>query len=103
MTYDDLMKQRGGPLGVEQRQAKLAANGEAIERWQRKLFRAANELQKLAAQRKRLLRGPSDITRSARFRAALRNHDRMIRKFNGDHPLTGCGGGAIEGDSLEGI
>lgn len=40
---------------VEQRQTRLAANGEAIERWQRKLFRAANELQKLAAQRRRLL------------------------------------------------
>jgi hypothetical protein len=39
------------------RQTKLQANAEAIERWQRKLFRAANELQKLSAQRKRLL-GP---------------------------------------------
>ena len=85
-THDDLMKQRGGPLGVEHRQAKLAANSEAIERWQRKLFRAANELQKLAAQRKRLLRGPSDKL-----------------KFQGDHPLVGCGGGTVEGDSLEGI
>jgi hypothetical protein len=43
---------------VEKRQSKLAANAEAIERWQRKLFRAANELQKLAAQRKRLLGPP---------------------------------------------
>ncbi len=88
MTYGDLMKQRGGPLGVEQRQSKLAANSEAIERWQRKLFRAANELQKLTAQRKRLLRGPTDKL-----------------KFNGDHPLTGCGGGAVDGlnDSLEDV
>jgi hypothetical protein len=85
-THADLMKQRGGPLAVEQKQAKLAANTEATERWQRKLFRAANELQKLAAQRKRLLRGPSNKL-----------------KFNGDHPLTGCGGGSIEGDSLDGI
>jgi hypothetical protein len=85
-TYDDLMKQRGGPLQVEQRQSKLAANSEAIERWQRKLFRAANELQKLAAQRKRLLRGPGGKL-----------------KLKGDHPLTGCGGGAVEGlnDSLD--
>lgn len=86
MTYDDQMKRRGGPLQVEQRQSKLAANSEATERWQRKLFRAANELQKLAAQRKRLLRGPSDKL-----------------KYNGDHPITGIGGGAVDGlnDSLE--
>ncbi len=81
MIYDDMIK-RGS--GVEQRQSKLAANSEAIERWQRKLFRAANELQKLAAQRKRLLRGPGGKL-----------------KYKGDHPLVGCGGGAIEGDSLD--
>jgi hypothetical protein len=42
---------------VEKRQMQLQANAEAIERWQRKLFRAANELQKLVRERKRLL-GP---------------------------------------------
>jgi hypothetical protein len=40
-------------MSVEKRQTRLQANAEAIERWQRKLFRAANELQKLNAQRKR--------------------------------------------------
>jgi hypothetical protein len=44
-------------MRVETRQTKLQANAEAIERWQRKLFRASNELQKLVTQRKRLL-GP---------------------------------------------
>jgi len=55
MTYDEMMKRRGGPLAVEQRQVKLAANAEATERWLRRLFRAATELKKLAAERKRLL------------------------------------------------
>lgn len=44
-------------MRVEKRQSKLQINAEATERWQRKLFRAANELQKLAKERKRLL-GP---------------------------------------------
>ena len=48
-------------MRVENRQTKLQANAEAIERWQRKLFRASNELQKLVAQRKRLL-GPKRPT-----------------------------------------
>ena len=55
MTYEDMMKKRNGPLKVERRQEQLAANAEAIDRWQRKLFRAANELKKLVDQRKRLL------------------------------------------------
>jgi hypothetical protein len=42
-------------MEIEKRQSRLAQNAEAIERWQRKLFRAANELQKLAKERKRLL------------------------------------------------
>lgn len=46
---------------VEKRQSKLQANSEAIERWQRKLFRAARELDKLVKQRKRLL-GPKNPT-----------------------------------------
>jgi hypothetical protein len=41
---------------VEKRQTRLAANAAAIERWQRRLFRAANELKKLTEQRKRLLK-----------------------------------------------
>lgn len=64
---------------VERRQSKLAANGEAIERWQRKLFRAASELKKLTEQRKRLLRGPTDKLRPR------------------DYPLVGSGGGVVEG------
>ena len=72
---------------IEQRQSKLAANAEAIERWQRRLFRAASELKKLVDQRKRLLKGPS---------GKLKYHD---------IPLTGIGGGAVEGlnDDLEGL
>jgi hypothetical protein len=46
---------------ITPRQTKLQANSEAIERWQRRLFRASNELQKLVAQRKRLL-GPARPT-----------------------------------------
>jgi hypothetical protein len=48
-------------MEVEKRQIKLQANTEATERWQRKLFRAANELQKLAKERRRLL-GPRKPT-----------------------------------------
>jgi hypothetical protein len=75
MTYDPEKLD----MRVEGRQSKLAANAEAIERWQRKLFRAANELQKLTAQRKRLL-----------------NPARGKLKYNGE-VLTGMGGGAVEG------
>lgn len=67
-------------MKVEARQSKLAANSEAIERWQRKLFRAATELQKLVAQRKRLLNPPRDKL-----------------KYRGE-VLTGMGGGAIDAD-----
>jgi hypothetical protein len=45
-------------MRVEQRQSKLQKNSEARERWMRKLFRAATELKKLEAERKRLL-GPN--------------------------------------------
>jgi hypothetical protein len=44
-------------MRVEKRQIRLQANAEAIERWHRKLFRAATELKKLTEQRKRLI-GP---------------------------------------------
>ena len=67
-------------MRVEQRQTKLQANAEAIERWQRKLFRAANELKKLTDQRKRLLNPAS----------------RKL-KYNGE-VLTGMGGGAVDAD-----
>jgi hypothetical protein len=93
------MKRRRKPVGlyaqglaknpgmkVEARQSKLAANTEATERWQRRLFRAANELQKLAKERKRLLSPPKG---------------KLV--YKGEHP-TGIGGGAIElNDSLDGI
>jgi hypothetical protein len=48
-------------MDVDKKMVKLQANTEATERWQRKLFRAANELQKLAKERKRLL-GPRKPT-----------------------------------------
>lgn len=48
-------------MRVEARQTKLQANAEAIERWHRRLFRAATELKKLTEQRKRLL-GPKRPT-----------------------------------------
>jgi hypothetical protein len=71
---------------IEKRQTKLQANTEAIERWQRKLFRASHELQKLAAQRKRLLGSPK------RGAIKYRNLDevRMAaggNEFNDDIPL----------------
>lgn len=69
----------GAPdMRVEQRQTRLQANSEAIERWQRRLFRAATELQKLVAQRKRLLHPPRDKL-----------------KYLGEEP-TGIGGGPID-------
>ncbi len=70
------MKSRD-PLALP-RQVKLAANSEAIERWQKKLFRAATELKKLTEQRKRLLKPPSGKL-----------------KYRGE-VLTGMGGGAVE-------
>jgi hypothetical protein len=46
-------------MSIEKRQSRLHDNAEAIERWQRKLFRAASELQRLVKERKRLLGKPS--------------------------------------------
>lgn len=73
-------KATAGDMAVEIRQIKLAENSEAIERWHRKLFRAANELKKLTEQRKRLLypRKPTD----------------KLKEF----PMTGMGGGAVDAD-----
>lgn len=65
-------------MRVEARQSRLAANTEAIDRWQRRLFRAASELKKLVEQRKRLLNPPS---RKLVYRGET---------------LTGMGGGAVE-------
>jgi len=74
-----ITRKPGAPdMRVEARQSRLAANTEATERWQRKLFRAANELQKLAKERKRLLNPPKD---------------KLV--YKGEHP-TGMGGGAVE-------
>jgi hypothetical protein len=39
---------------MTKREKRLRTNAEATERWMRKLFRAANELQKLERERKRL-------------------------------------------------
>jgi hypothetical protein len=66
-------------MRIESRQGKLAANADAIERWQRKLFRASNELQKLVAQRKRLL-----------------NPSKGKLVYKGE-TITGIGGGAVDG------
>jgi hypothetical protein len=73
-------------MHVEKRQTKLQANTEATERWQRKLFRAANELQKLARERKRLL-GPQK-GRAIKYRNL--DEVRMAAsgtEFNDDLPL----------------
>jgi hypothetical protein len=73
-------------MRVEKRQTKLQANTEATERWQRKLFRAANELQKLARERKRLL-GPQK-GRAIKYRNL--DEVRMAAsgtEFNDDLPL----------------
>lgn len=76
---DDPRIRRVAP--VEQWQLKLHQNSEAIDRWERRLFRAANELQKLKAQRKRLL-----------------NPQRGKLKYKGE-VLIGSGGGAGPYDS----
>src|SRR5262245_7840472 len=80
-----IMKPNAKTVNVEHRQSRLAANADAMERWQRKLFRAATELQKLVQQRKRLLKGPGG----------------KLKRYDG--PLTGIGGGAVSGldDSLD--
>jgi hypothetical protein len=44
-------------MSIEKRQTRLQANSDATERWMRKLLRAAHELEKLRAERKRLI-GP---------------------------------------------
>jgi hypothetical protein len=49
---------------IERRQAKLAQIAIAQERWERRLFRAADELRKLRDQRKRLLK-PTSIKNGA--------------------------------------
>lgn len=71
---------------VEKRQTKLQANAEAIERWQRKLFRAARELDKLVKQRKRML-GPKKPT-EVKYRSL--DDIRMAcggNEFNDDLPI----------------
>ena len=71
---------------VEKRQTKLQANAEAIERWQRKLFRAATELKKLVEQRKRLLGKRKD--RPVKYRSL--EEIRMAAsgdEFNDDLPI----------------
>jgi len=51
---------------MEKWQAKVHANNEATERWTRKLLRAATELSKLRAERKRLMAGPKGKLKLAR-------------------------------------
>jgi len=49
---------------VEKRQVKLAKNAEDMERWLRKLVRAANEVDRLRRERKRLLK-PQPLPKEA--------------------------------------
>ena len=76
-------------MRVEKRQTKLQANAEAIERWQRKLFRAATELKKLTEQRKRLL-GPKGRTGPIKYRSLDDIRQAVVAgdEFN-DEPLQG--------------
>lgn len=69
------------------RQTKLQANSEAIERWQRKLFRASNELQKLVAQRKRLLGPPKSTVIKYRTLADIPRMAAGGSEFNDEIPL----------------
>src|SRR5262245_8696201 len=92
---------------VEQRQTRLAKNAEAIERWQRRLFRAATALQKLAAERKRLLKGSSKDRRTGgppcchpqSFWAINQSGEAVCAECGKtlQQALTGIGGGAVEG------
>jgi hypothetical protein len=71
---------------IETKQTKLQANAEAIERWQRKLFRAARELERLIKIRKRLLGPPK--ARALKYRNL--DEIRMAasgNEFNDDIPL----------------
>jgi hypothetical protein len=88
MIYDDLVKTRGTP---ENRQARLAKNGEAIERYSRVIIRYSKLLDKALAERKRLL-NPRKSDKKA--------HDWMPDKY------VGSGGGAVDSDlndDLEGV
>jgi hypothetical protein len=73
-------------MTIEKRQSKLQDNSDAMERWLGKLLRAAHEVEKLRAQRKRLLGKKSP--RAIKYR----NFDeiRMAAggyEFNDDIPL----------------
>jgi hypothetical protein len=74
------MKPDAPDMRVEARQSRLAHNAEAIDRWQRRLFRAASELKKLTEQRKRLLNPPN---RQLKYRGEV---------------LVGSGGAAVDAD-----
>jgi hypothetical protein len=74
---------------IEKRQIRLQANAEAIERWQRRLFRAATELKKLTQERKCLLY-PNGRTPTAIKYRKLEDIPRMAGggdEFNDDVPL----------------
>jgi hypothetical protein len=73
-------------MTVEHRQSQLFKIDAALDAWTSKLLRAAVVISKLRARKKRLLKGPS-------------------KKGYTEMPLTGIGGGAVEGldDSLEGL
>jgi len=65
VTYRDMIKRRGGPLAVERRQEKLAANSEALERELGRLVRIVNRIDRLRKERKRLL-NPRKETRGGK-------------------------------------
>jgi hypothetical protein len=57
-------------MTVERRQVKLAKNAEDMERWLRKLIRAANEVDRLRRERKRLLK-PREFKEQPEIAAGL--------------------------------
>jgi len=63
---------------VEVKQARLAKNGEDLDRWISRLLRAAGVIEKLRAQRKRLLKPKVPSPEEAR-RERKRENDRQRR------------------------
>jgi hypothetical protein len=74
-------------MTVEARQQKLHDNAEAMERWMKKLLRAAHEIEKLRAQRKRLLGKPSPRAIKYRSLEAIREAAEISgTEFNDEIP-----------------
>jgi hypothetical protein len=69
-------------MSIERRQAKLAQIAISQERWERSLFRAADELRKLRDQRKRLLK-PKSVKGGTYQPETLDDLDDAIPEFLG--------------------